>query len=188
MFNINIDDKIKKLARRKECYDLAKKTESPEQKSSLYSEARKLDKEVYTSVFIDFLKSNPIGHVVWSDGITQAKISISSSQYTKYDRIVRFSKVTKEKSEDHIYFDNRALELLLDLDQDALKLFADLHERKMKAKLEIKRLEKALKAADSHMKLKHFNVGNFEIVLKDGRVITQDYFMGKPYIKVERIS
>ena len=183
-----LDDRIKKLKRRKECYDLAKKTGSPEKKSSLYGEAKRLDKEVYTSVFIDFLKSNPIGHIVWTDGITQAKISISSSQYTKYDRIVRFSKVIGEKSEDHIYFDNKALELLLDLDQDALKLFADLHERKMKAQREIKRLEKALKAADAQMKLKHFNTGSVEIVLKDGRVITQDYFMGKPYIKVECIS
>lgn len=188
MFNINIDDKIKKLARRKECYDLAKQTESPEIKSSLYSEARKLDKEVYTSAFIDFLKSKSIGDVIWSDGIIQGKVSMSTSQFSKHDRIVRFSKIRGETSEDHIYFNDHTLGLLLDLDQDALNLYCDLHERKLKAKRELAKLEKALKSADSHIKLKYFNTGNAEIVSNDGRVITQDYFMGKPYIKVERKS
>lgn len=188
MFNINIDDKIKKLAERKRLYDLAEQTESQDERILLYNKARELAADVYNSVFNGYLKSLPLGHVVWSDDNTTAKVFKNNSKFSKYERIVRFSKNRAEKIEDHVYFDSKGIELLKELDQDALKLFCDLHDRKTKAKIETKRLEKALKNADAMIKLYHFDNGLNEIVLNDGRIITKEYYMGNSYIRVETVK
>lgn len=184
MSNINIEDKIKKLTIRKEIYDKLKETTDYNSRVTLHNEARKLADDIYTLTFVDYLKSKPVGHVIWSNDEIKAITAIN--QNSKYERIVKFIKNRKESAEKHVYFGRKEIELLKELDKDALKLFADLHKRKTRAKNEFKQLEQALKLANSAMLLYHFDNSDItEIVLDDKTVITKDYYMGHAYIKVD---
>ncbi len=181
---INIEDKIKKLAERKEIYSSLKEIEDAKHRTMMVRKAKQLEHDVYTDSFIEYLKTLEIGCELWSDG--EKRAIVNTNHNSAYERIVSFVKIKNEIPSEHNYFGPDELKLLLNEDQDALKLYSDLNQRRFKLLKEIKQIERALKEPNALLLFKRFYDADAEpIYLEDGRTITREYFMGKPFIKVQ---